>query len=1663
MNGNFILDPSRRDLWHSTNEDDPDDRTKWNRRLVEAIASSYVKFLADAQHYYIDQKYPYERLQVLLQKIYLYYGTFPTWLPTEKQSHLPPEGLFLLLAKAVYKKVKEQNETVMVTVTQVPVSDPSSITNPASQRPSRIYFSVDWHPLHNKKEPSKQIYFFDNTDKTNKTNKELMPILESIGLQLTRTPLVIRKHFLSLEIELPEVTRESVFQYYSKFHPQVSKTGNFPCQISDTAFKSVDHFQLFTQYLLHKSRAIQYHGYTEFPKDPFGLPLLLTADKQLKMFDKDNMVICSPHYKIFHDSRAKFLHPAMIKLNYVSKYFICASDTNWLMIEGILRAELSSKLKAGSATSHHLAFLRPLWLCLSEDAVFKHHLEEILKTWPLLLSTNKQLFYFKSWEQLLPVIDPKPCDEKEELSSKEELHLQVYKVLQQAGVPVLDTGVVPRETASSYCPTFQYHQRILTSLYYHYHTKEESLTMLLSKSSSDENIKILFEYFKNIHFAQEFDSLCKLKCLPFFKDVSGELHTLERKTYIWASCICNAGCNRWLSKAGAVFLEENGAWTTLASAEVLGIETISVLRVYTKFIFPSFGNLTVEERIQQLKHVRDQLFDDADHDKKSKDYCRRSDAIEFISGLEALPCLPLSSGELRPVRDFCDPEVPLFTTFHKFFNFPPQSMCSSIWLEFLRKIGLCQKVEQEQFKKFCWKVYSGDHCDVKKASDTLLKYLMKASEWYSDKLFLAEVSTIPFVCAEHLPSLNWIKHMQTAQKRIQQGENVFDFTCLKGAALHRFDTLLWTVKPIVKLPGFAPDTHWSTKANVLEHIEIITTPNPRDVVRNVKNISTSHFSNFALFDKYTDDCKQKQLESGENCLLVNVLKTNFRFLLEQEGRYSETVLYSLKDVPCIPVCAEGKTSNITKPVLVHPLQVIAERKECKAARPFINPLPDVLFPFLRGVLAELGVESTLQPINVCKALETIHKYVKQPFDPNTIEVVQYLLKQLYFLIKGTSDKEKLADNLFPLFLPNSDVRLIKNAHLICNDMRQYRKTPLDFSGLSYSLFSLLSTDPLSELGYTPQQLCSCLPLAVSPNLLSRCCEEELHGSCTETVKSTYTSDKLQCVFNLHMYIARATHLIIKRTVQTDAKQDCSKFTTTLQQFLQNTKIVVYKHLQVNIFLTLVTPRKMIGTAEVPFLVQKSEQQTFCLCLNEVTPLNLLKFLASSIVSCVAQQCNVDTKALGNPEEVIANLLAVECRDDIFSILEEFDIPSKSLQLGDVEIPVSIQKPKLGDPVPLEMHHLLDQDVNNIFRPEEVVGYEEHTDYIILARVVYRIQKDNEEDEEREEGFAECLICTHEDDKSGRVVSVLDLYKFARTESMPLVECFEVAIPENSDATQLSKTFYGGKGSEWKKIKKEICTALQRIWRLPEEERRKGIKRLFLKWHPDKNDHKLATEAFQFLKQQISRLEAGLPLNEDNEDESRQIPSFWEPCWKEWNDIAARHSRSQQRARGCGGGGGIGASWWSEMAPDKDILKAKVWLQQAEVDMKVLNTVLMKVDESPDHAGHVCFLAHEVAEKALKAGKYATCGLHPGDLQHHDLLCHARALEQMRPQLTNDLCTSALALDNYYLKPRFPNLYSPPAVPANHFTPDQAQNAQRNAARILEMMGNVISSVAVDSN
>ena len=104
------------------------------------------------------------------------------------------------------------------------------------------------------------------------------------------------------------------------------------------------------------------------------------------------------------------------------------------------------------------------------------------------------------------------------------------------------------------------------------------------------------------------------------------------------------------------------------------------------------------------------------------------------------------------------------------------------------------------------------------------------------------------------------------------------------------------------------------------------------------------------------------------------------------------------------------------------------------------------------------------------------------------------------------------------------------------------------------------------------------------------------------------------------------------------------------------------------------------------------------------------------------------------------------------------------------------------------------------------------------------------------------------------------------------------------------------------------------------------------------------------------------------------------------------------------------------------------------------------------------MAHEVAEKALKGGMYATCGLGEMSLKSHNLTPLAYALQAEEPFSTQGLAGCTIPLENYYLDTRFPNRYPDgTTIPSDHYSPQDAQEAKENAEKILDMMKELVSS------
>ena len=74
INGHFILNSSRRMLWKTTDSDDLDNKQKWNKLLLKAIAVSYARLLMKAK-----QDFKCEGGEIVMKDMYRYYNVFPRW------------------------------------------------------------------------------------------------------------------------------------------------------------------------------------------------------------------------------------------------------------------------------------------------------------------------------------------------------------------------------------------------------------------------------------------------------------------------------------------------------------------------------------------------------------------------------------------------------------------------------------------------------------------------------------------------------------------------------------------------------------------------------------------------------------------------------------------------------------------------------------------------------------------------------------------------------------------------------------------------------------------------------------------------------------------------------------------------------------------------------------------------------------------------------------------------------------------------------------------------------------------------------------------------------------------------------------------------------------------------------------------------------------------------------------------------------------------------------------------------------------------------------------------------------------------------------------------------------------------------------------------------
>ena len=906
---------------------------------------------------------------------------------------------------------------------------------------------------------------------------------------------------------------------------------------------------------------------------------------------------------------------------------------------------------------------------------------------------------------------------------------------------------------------------------------------------------------------------------------------------------------------------------------------------------------------------------------------------------------------------------------------------------------------------------------------------------------------IQFVLADGGEGLTWIAPMEwggTVTVQTDDGECVH-LTKLKGACTYDNVKLVWSVKPVYRVPCY-------DKYMVLAALQLEYKATAGDVIKHLQNISSGR-ADSKLFVTYT------ATTPGKNDIsLINIIAKCFEFfnnLLFHSGtdcKLTDDNIRSLKVIPCIPVHVQATRDKV---VLVKPCQALSTDHADKYY-PYLHRIPGELMGS-NQLLEKIQVKSSIQLHHLQLVLNLIYDELNnEAMDPNTMKSVCCVISDILHLRQNASNDNTAADQLSPLFLPGHDQKLHSSLKLVYPDTYGYKDCHLPATGdINYSLFHYPGS--LEDHYDFAKKFCSSLPKAVRPKPLSEICSQQLTEDCTPLQWDNEMARCLKTALGLD-WLPVACRLMFVRHGGDEIRHESLEMKLT--DFFQRVEVTTVQNLKVNVVLKENSDR--IGTTKVDFYLEQRggyETPSFCLHLDS----GIGRMEEAYIHRSMAQELFGALSRIIAPSN-ISSSEDIQCTFSLFLKAQTNDDLRKACQICDIGVDdschVSRLVPAIGVLIPEEWHYMLDQNMEHVFHPQEIVGYKTTSGQYIFAEVLYVVPPEDFQPSEDTMDPLQTRYMIMKGTEENVVVSALDIYKFLKGKRdnsssalLPLQHEDRAQSPDETIAD----------------IKRKLCQELKQIWQLDKPEKWKAIRRLYLQWHPDKNldNVEVADEVFKFLMRQIARLEQGLEPTEDEEDEDddKFSPSpYWEEMRTHCEETVKTHRTHRQRhsehfrnPSRSGGYRGFDDTFTDCEQPQRDMEKAVVWIQQAEIDFTALEVLYEKSTRDGLLYSHVCFMAHEVAEKALKGAMYALCGLHSMFLVNHDICTLAHAIKGERMELAHDLPSLVESLNRHYLNTRYPNRYAPCVVPSYQYSSNDATTAHESAKKILAITGSLIQS------
>ena len=1688
VNGQFALDSARRSLWHDQNEKDV--LSTWNKFIkTRVLAQAYVTLLVKAKDY-IQQKRTLGAFHFTGDKhvrsgIQWYTNLFPSCDDVHSSWKDLVQSVYELLVscdKQVLPVVLKKSDVELHWMTKL-ASTFDQQTRSDQDAFAKIF---QWEDLSKCQWYSPSDSYFCEDLRLSKEEVSWQEVLLKIGVPLVCSSLLKRKFSSSVKVNLmkPDVA----ISFLKSNSANLSQIGFFPCPVKASKIGSVENVKVLLEYCVKSPK---------FSKQAEGLPLLVTKDGMLREFSKTKPKYETEFSDLIMSKGDCFVDSELWDM--LSKKHLATSLTNEGVFKSLDLKALASLLRLGLPSTWRLAssftffqdqgdvpnrwWLSRLWQLLGRLLANKEQdknqtcdstLEE-LKEWPIFPTTNGRIV---SLHQAKFVLDLSVQD------VWSPTQLKVAHALEKLKCPQIDLDIVcckSKATASAlvrnYVAQPNQPQHVLRVL------EHEMSVRSIAGELDEEAIFLLLQFFQEDGrtLKEHHLNVQALKRLPFYKNVYGRYMSLENSKTI---CVLPNG----------VPLDEIELWmddcTLLTQCHQLqllyntiGATAVSVQELYVSSIIDRMHCLNPLNRMKHMEFLKDVIIPGSSQSQRN---C-------ITEALQRATILTDGLGKPRPVCHFYDPRNQIYRELELKTRMLPEELRSREWYDFLTTLGLNVKVSPAQFQTYATRIAqdgatTGVTPTLAATAKMLVTYLLETPCLYQDESFLQHIADIPFVPIRQ-PSKELIDLQQEpyAMEELPLTMRSFRYSI---SSKHRL--LAWTTCHI--LPSWAVP-EGKNASLLMSHLGIHEEPPLDKVLDHLVNVSNN-----------CGGSTEKQLPSFQRELLQDVTVKIFSFLSHKIPCTSKQwkdactdsckmVSKRLRNVPCI-VVEDGR-------VFVDAKQIVFQLRQ--EIPPYLYTVPRV-YGAVDHIFKQLGASENPHASHFAFVLEKIKSACKEnEVEPNSLRKARSAVCGLFSVlwecanaadsslssisVERTShssrpalEKARNCLKVKKLYLLTDRNCLKSSTELVYNNIPSFRTTDNAFK-----YCTLLVPTACGTLGAGDGTLLNLLPEHLAVKTLHSLVREEVYPDPLTNLCSA--EDDLGGCFFVKPYQSLLFSPQFREGVERVVKHE--RRGEELPPGFDKTVRAFQSRLQVKCVKSLNTQRVSIegspfaGTARKRCLhIRRSGGGELHLYISHsCSREELHRKLAKEINNCL-------NYVIRNVSYLQA-ILSSRCPEEIPSLLNNEDVTGGNHS----------STHEVGAQIPGHLEYLLRQDSEFFFREGEIVGLlksgltlrcrrlededvvcdkerndeeesgddsmdidDEADDPIesgIPHKDIYDVKasvKDNvlgerfgmkgrtEEEEDGTDSYVFAKILHQVQSDINRYsakylvdigetweVSVLDLYKFVTEPSRKHTE----TRPDTSNVMAP-----GSKQTET--VVTEVRQELKEIWRLPDSERQKAIRRLYLQWHPERNPENIsqATAVTQLIEK-----ESGSRVNESGGASDFSILSRAARQQRETFENFQKYCPTPSSSPRCSSSVVFGPAdvTYLNTYLNPDANEARRWIRQAREDLRAA-----KHDMSADPPLHhiVCFQSQQVVEKALKAALYRTCGLADEQLRSHDVLSLATDV-QCLAGAPADLYEQASILRNYYVPTRYPNRHVFPQVPALAYTLDEAQAALRVAVKLFE--------------